>query len=213
MITTNELEEILAFDREQRRVEFKGPGSLDDNRFFAKVTRAVLAMANRRDGGLVIIGVDDSAPANSTGMTPDQLSRWVDLDVIADRVAQYADPGVEIEVAAVSVNECDFVVIQVAEFAEVPVLCKKDYAPSSPGGAHILRRGACYVRSSTGKIESREIGTQSEMRELLDLATEKRLRSFVETADRAGVAIHPGGSSFDDEAAFDRELGDLAWTV
>ena len=44
---------------EQYGVEFKGPGARTERRLLAQVARAALGMANRADGGLVIIGVDD----------------------------------------------------------------------------------------------------------------------------------------------------------
>jgi len=75
-VTERDLESILAQGHETNGVEFKGPGARTDRSFPAKVIRAILGMANRRDGGLVMIGVE------STKLDPVGLS---------DPVVSYAD--------------------------------------------------------------------------------------------------------------------------
>lgn len=50
--------ELLALGHEQQGVEFKGPGPRTDKYLQGKVLRAILGMANRRDGGHIIIGVE-----------------------------------------------------------------------------------------------------------------------------------------------------------
>ena len=59
-MTDQEFADILALGREMSGVEFKGPGPLSNGRLVAQIVKAVLAMANRRDGGRVIIGVEDN---------------------------------------------------------------------------------------------------------------------------------------------------------
>ncbi len=100
-----------------------------------------------------------------------------------------------VELTALSIQGNDLVAIEVAEFAEIPVLCGRDY----PG---IVRQGALYIRSRR-MPESLEVPSQTEMREVLDLATEKRLRSFLATAQRAGAAPITGTAS---STAADREF-------
>ena len=52
------------------------------------------------------------------------------------------------------------------------------------------------------------------MREILDLAAEKRLRAYIETAERAGVRIvsaaEPGEGTPNDRERFDSQLRE-AW--
>lgn len=168
-------------------------------------------MANRRDGGRVILGVEDGDPANSVGASQAQAESWTTFDDVADQISKYADPMVEFSSSQVQLDGKRFVVIDVDEFREVPVLCKREYQAN--GGSVILRKGACYVRSSSGKIETREVGDSDEMRVLVDLATEKRLRAHIETTVRAGGVIMPAGDSesvTDEAAKFRDELGELA---
>ena len=93
-----------------------------------------------------------------------------------------------------------FVVIQVSEFDDIPILCKKDYTD-------VLREGACYVRTRR-KPETAEVPTQSEMRDLLELATIKALRKYVSVARAAGFEISEATKKSDDQL-FKQQLSDL----
>ena len=85
-------------------------------------------------------------------------------------------------------------------FADIPVLCKRDYQD-------VLRSGACYVRSRR-KPETTEIPTQADMRDLLELATEKKLRERLAQMERVGMIILPSASLQSTER-FERERSDL----
>src|SRR5262249_38615915 len=96
-VTPAELEDALAFGREQAGVEFKPPSARTDRAAFAQVTKAVLAMANKRDGGRVVIGVAEvEKRLVRGGVTPAQAESWLTHDHVADALAEYADPPVEL---------------------------------------------------------------------------------------------------------------------
>ena len=88
------------------------------------------------------------------------------------------------------------------EFAEVPVLARKD-SPAKNGGKLVIRQGGCYVRPRL-KPASVEVPTQTEMRELLDAAADKMLRRFLARASTAGVVL---GSSESDAEKYEKQLG------
>jgi predicted HTH transcriptional regulator len=147
-------------------------------------------MANTRDGGYVIIGVDeDGSGIVPTGLSDEDAATWT-FEALTAGVAEYADPHVELDLRIVVHDEKRFGMVRVEEFAEVPVLCRKTYHNA---GAIVLREGACYVRPRR-RIETSEIATFSEMRDLLDLAIEKSTRRFVERAYRAGLLISLGAA-------------------
>ena len=199
-MTEQEFGELLALGHEKRGLEFKGPGKRTDRAFFALVVRAILGMANRQDGGVVVIGVaDDGAALGPTGLALEQLDTWTH-DATGDGLAEYADPPVEFTLERVRFQSKDFILLRVDEFDEVPVLCKQDYPQT-------LRKGACYVRARR-KPETSEIPAQAEMRELIDLATSKRLRKTLGMLRDAGVdlsATAPPG----DVQLFDEQIKDL----
>jgi predicted HTH transcriptional regulator len=184
-MTDEEFAEIIARGREQSSVEFKGPGLKTDTHLFAKVTRAALGMANRRDGGLVIIGVEeDQAGLHPTGLLPEQLESW-SYDNIADGFAAYADPSIEFDTETREYKGQKFLIIRVEEFAEVPVLCKRAYNKERD---KVLRDGACYLRPRR-KPETMEVSTYADMRDLIDLATDKSLRRFIARAQAGGISL------------------------
>ena len=123
-------------------------------------------------------------------------------DSLSDQVANYADPSAGFTLEKLEYEGNPYVVIEVEEFSDVPVLCKRDYAD-------VLREGACYVRPRR-KPETTEIPTQADMRDLLDLAIEKGVTQFLERARRVGLFISPTiETSISDQESFDEQLGDL----
>ncbi len=201
-MTDEDFIRIMELRHELSGVEFKGPGPISNRRLVAQVIRAILGMSNRRDGGIVIIGVEDSGGVLSpVGLMPSDLDGWTP-DSLSDQVANYADPSAGFTLEKLEYEGNPYVVIEVEEFSDVPVLCKRDYAD-------VLREGACYVRPRR-KPETTEIPTQADMRDLLDLAIEKGVTQFLERARRVGLFISPTiETSISDQESFDEQLGDL----
>ena len=203
-MTDEEFAKIIALGHETRGVEFKPPGPLSNRPLAARVVRAVLGMANRRDGGLVIIGVEDIDDVlNPVGLTDDDLATW-NYDDVADRLAAYADPSVSFKREVSEYNGNRYLVLDVEEFADIPVLCKRDYERDSQ---RILRNGACYVRSHR-KPETSEIPTQTDMRELLDLASDKAVIRRLTEYRRMGL-IPDVPLVLTDQDRFDEQAGEL----
>ena len=196
-----EFRTLLAIGREQRGVEFKGPGSRTDNKqLTAKVIRVILSMANRQNGGLVIVGVAETQnELEPAGLTHDEIASWA-YDDLASMLAEFADPSVEFETEVVELDGRQLLVIRVREFGDIPILCKRDYP-------NVLRKGACYVRSRR-KPETAEIPTQEDMRDLLALAIKKGLKQFVTQAHAAGLVIS-GQPPPTDAEQFENQISDL----
>lgn len=173
--------ELLVHRREKRNLEFKGALAWESPETKDKITRSVLAMSNIEDGGAIVIGVEQKTQSFTLGgMTEKQVATFSD-DILSPYVNKYADPSAQFTVSPVSFEGKLFVVIEVNEFREIPVVCKRD-------GTRWLRRGALYTRSR-GKVESCEISTHEDMRELLKIATEKQFRSMLASLHRAGLAV------------------------
>jgi predicted HTH transcriptional regulator len=206
-VTDEHFARLLELGHELRGVEFKPPGMRTDRELMAWVMHAALGMANRRDGGIVIVGVIGSQePPVPVGLTDDELASWT-YDDIASTVSSCSDPPLSFEREVRTYKERPYVVLTVHEFAELPILARKDV----PGKNNrpIIRKGACYVRS-LGKPETSEIPGQDEMRDLLDLAVQKGIRKFVERAVGAGLITFTRQSDAPDDAEkFSSQLGDL----
>ena len=182
-LTGEDLARIINIGHEQSGTEFKGPGPLSNGRLVAQVVKAVLGMSNRRHGGRVIIGVrDDGETLEPVGLTGISQRSW-NFDAVADQFARYADPGVTFELEVVKLDGKNYILLQIEEFSDIPVLCKRAYD-------NVLRDGACYVRTRR-KPETVELPTQADMRDLLDLAIEKGVIRYIEQARRMGLVSRP----------------------
>lgn len=198
-LSTDQFVELLNGGRETRAVEFKAAGHRGDALVFAFVARAVLAMSNLQLGGWVLLGVQDDGQL--TGLLPDDLASWLEHDEVTAGLNAYADPFVQVDVERIEHDNKSFIAIRVREFAEVPVLARKD-SPAKNGGKLVIRQGGCYVRPRL-KPASVEVPTQTEMRELLDGAADKMLKRFLARATTAGVVL---GSSETDAEKYDKQL-------
>jgi predicted HTH transcriptional regulator len=184
VITEERFVEIINYNGEQPGVEFKCAGSLTDKAFAVKVVRALLGMSNHVDGGLVIIGVDDDhANISATGVPEEQLVTWT-FDRLSDLVASYADPMARFQLQRLTYDSKAFVILEVAEFDDVPVLCRRGYND-------ILKQGALYVRPRR-KPETVIVGSVQDMRDLLDLAVKKQLAKFYRLSSGAGLSARSG---------------------
>src|SRR4051794_19830594 len=117
-----DFEEFLALGYERPGVEFKGPGVRTDKAFLANVVRAMLGMANRRDGGVVILGVVEmSGKLSTVGLSPSDLATWR-YDDVASAVSEYFDPYLTFTLEVLTHDDRQFVVLNIGEFSDIPVL-------------------------------------------------------------------------------------------
>jgi hypothetical protein len=204
--------QAVQLGHEQLRVEFKGPGLSTDNALFARVAKAVLALANTQHGGHVIVGVaeEPDKTLKLVGLADADLATW-HPDTFRAKLAPYADPVPVTHYSVVTRGGRKFAVITVEEFEEIPILCAKDYSRSVAGPPQrtevILQLGALYVRS-LGKVESVSVPTSQEMRTLITLAVQKGLRAFMKQAVHAGLISYPEAPPSMD-AAYEGEVGDV----
>lgn len=195
MLSNEEIAAFLSAGHELRNVEFKGRGSTSDSDFVAKVARAAIAMANQRDGGYVIVGVDENDPERC-GLDETLVAEWMSYDTVVDKINRYADPPIRLLRERRQLPDGqDVVVLEVAEFDDIPILAARD----APKG--LIQLGLLYTRSFR-KPESTATHTQSELREVLDLATQKQLARFLRTARGSGMPL-PHEPSADEQ--FDAE--------
>lgn len=178
-----ELYELIAIGEERRNLEYKRSVSWNDRRTRARITKSILAMNNIRYGGYIVLGVDQQPDGafDPVGMSAEDASS-LNYDDVASYVATYADPYVQFSLSRLEREGRIFVVIQVREFDEIPTICKRSYGTD-------LHEGKIYTRTRGGRPESAEIRSQTEMREIIDMAVEKGIRRFYERLARAGLTL------------------------
>lgn len=167
-----------------------------------KVVKAVLAMANRRGGGRVVVGVregDGGVPVPE-GVSDEHLENWTH-NAVGGSAGSFGSPAPRLRIQRLPYNGITLVVIEVDEFALQPVVCTKSF----PG---VLDAGACYVRRRSPVASDK--ATFQEMHDLLELATEKRLQHFVGMVHRAGLSLQPTSAKDESSAQlYERERGDF----
>jgi len=193
----SEWSSIISRASEDRNREYKTSFPWErttDGETMAKVTKTILAMSNLRDGGHIAIGVDEdkSGCFSPKGMQQADVATY-SFDEVADFVRNYAEPYARFGLDIVEEQGKMFVVMSVAGFDEVPVICRKSYGD-------ILHEGLVYVRPQSGRPRSEPVAAYIDMRELMDLAAEKRLRRYVEMIS---VASSP---TSEDAGRFEKQL-------
>lgn len=184
-------------------VEFKASMPLRSPKPW-RIIRAVLALSNRRDGGWIIVGVaqDENDRPRLDGMSDQHLESWSE-DNLTQLLSNYGEPRPQVRFEIYEYNKAGFVVIDVREFETQPILCKKN---GGDEGSDTLREGALYIRPR-GKAQTVENGSMEDMRDVLNLATEKRLRDLLSTVARSGASLQIlSDESLETGATYDTEL-------
>lgn len=194
-MSTLDLEGLINYPNEERWLEFKHSTPWSNRRFRAKIVKTILGLSNVRNGGWIIIGKDnDGTPSGMSQVDFDSYNQD-DMKTIVDN---YADPLARFDLLPFTNGGLRFLIIKVYEFDEIPVVCKKEYSA-------IMRKGALYTRS-TGKPETIEVPSQTEMREILKMAKTKAVRLWFEEMAEVGAPIPPVGDSDD---RYKEEISDL----
>lgn len=183
------LESLLEGAQETDAVEFKAAINWNVSTF----VKDILAMANIVDGGAIIIGVEDGT-FQRQGLTPDQIATY-DYDTMRDQIDPFADPHVIFTCQVIQdSNGLSYVVIEVAPFEEMPVICRRD-------GADVTV-GTIYYRSRARRPASARVSRSEEMREIIESAIVRRSSSL------RRIGFVPAEETAEKQL-FDAELGGL----
>jgi len=191
--------QFITHGREERNLEYKGNVNWKTKSMQAKLIKTIMAFSNIPNGGAIVLGVEQKGERFVlAGLSADNFDSYKQDD-ISELVNSYADPYVELTVTKVPHEKSNFVIIQVNEFAELPIICKKN-------GPEGLKRGSIYVRPRR-KNETVIIPSQVEMRELLNRAIDIGIQSLQKRLAGFGINELPALES--DREKFDTQMGNL----
>lgn len=158
----------LDYGAETDVLDYKGACEWDGHTESAKLAKDIVAFANHRGGGTLIIGVAETVPGKFLleGLTAKQLDSF-DATDMAKWINSRFTPPVRFAVFKPGRDMKSFVVVFVNEFDDMPSICTKEF--QVPGEPPLLRRGAIYVRSVNS--ESKQLDTPDELRRLVGAAT------------------------------------------
>jgi predicted HTH transcriptional regulator len=186
------LEAHLDGAKETDVLDFKGPIEWSAQLF----AKDILAMANVEDGGLIIVGVEETADGKFVrrGISAEQKATF-QIDTMRDQVAPYADPHVRFMVEFEKDSTgLEYAIISVEEFSEVPTICRKDSADTNVGNV--------YFRSHSGRPASARVSNVNDMRAILDRSAVKLMKRL----QRLGLAASEIPAI---EAKLEKELAGL----
>lgn len=134
-----------------------------------ELTKDILAMANTRDGGKIIIGVDDKTKT-LVGLS-DEVYDSFEITKVNEFLHKYADPAFTCNVIKKdNLEDKKVVIIDVPEFQEVPIVCKDN--GHDPENKLVLIKGGLYIR--TAKCTSELVSSADEMRSILGRGLSKK---------------------------------------
>jgi Putative DNA-binding domain len=193
MISIERVRELIQLGNENRNVDYKGAFSWKQANADEKceIVKDVLAFSNTRDGGVILVGVNDKSGALE-GLTQEQ---WVSFDqtTFNDFARKYTDPGHPSNVHRIQFDEKLLVVIDIPEFADVPIICARDANSSVNSSRLILKKGAVYKR--TERATSEVVEDANSMRELLNRGLFRRqddlLRAVKQIIQPSEIPVAP----------------------
>jgi predicted HTH transcriptional regulator len=191
---------------ETRNFEIKRSISWNDSHNQFKITKSVISMSNIRDGGLIFIGavqLPDNT-FNPIGMEDSDYESF-SSDLVVDHVSRFAEPHATFSLFKKQVDGKKFVVIKVEQFDEIPVIFKKDYCLD---GEHRATEGDFCTRTRGRRPRSAKVTRADDLREILDLAIDKGVTTFVMRANKAGLT-HSAPATPSDEELFDKEINEM----
>jgi len=170
-LSQDRIDALLAAPSESLNVEIKrwiDPASPEGA---AKIAKATLALRNR-NGGYLIIGLDDATLLPVTEGRPPNLNTAFHTDVLQAIVTKYAAIPFEVGVGFAVRDGQQFPVIGVPEGSTVPLACRADLEVN---GMSLLKQNAVYFRTlqANGTPSSAAI-KWSDWRELVDICFENR---------------------------------------
>lgn len=167
------LKRILAHKAEVKNVDFKlkfnwNKATKEEK---GKIVKDIIAMANSKDGGIIIFGIrnEDMEPLGISKIDYESF----DQTKISDFINNYTYPKVSFVVEKPVYNGNFFVMITINEFDKIPIICIDSIKLSNK--RDIIKKGCICVR--TEKASSQWIGSAEEWKELIELVINKEKNS------------------------------------
>ncbi len=117
--------QLLERQSEDRSLDYKTALTFDSEHK-GKLLRCIMAFANTRDGGYILVGVDQrGARFEQVGVTPEQ-ARSFDPTKIGDFAKNYCSILPRVSVREVAIDGLTLLLLRVAEFIDEPIVCISD---------------------------------------------------------------------------------------
>jgi predicted HTH transcriptional regulator len=173
----------------ESRVDYKtAKPAPRDPRQRAEFAKHVIGMSNRKDGGYMLIGVQDGTLV-PIGLTEAEVTSW-DAAGVNSWLARFAAPAPVVQIIRGALEDGKVLIaVRIPPFDEQPLVCT--WTVNGIDNKPITREGALYIR--TEETRTREVSTEAQMRELLGRAYVKRAERLLYEI-KSLIDVHwPGG--------------------
>lgn len=211
---TDGLKQVIKLGEERVNVEYKGKMTWNKGTTNTKILKAMMAMANNRGGGVIVVGVKNNN-FDPVGLDQTEFDSY-DYDIIARFANSRTQPVIDFVLNKGKITEDDgveklFVVIQVQETDELPVVSTTQILNNPNGGTYLgnidIREGAVYIRSKS-PVESREVAGHREWKDFVRLLLDRNQRRLIDMIPW-GEVNKPEPAEETDTDQFNNQLDDL----
>jgi predicted HTH transcriptional regulator len=187
-------------------VEFKEAQPFDVLKY--KIVKAIMAMANQRDGGLIIIGVRERKRGVfiREGLSDDVAASY-SHETLYKLVCEYASPPPEIMLFMMEYDARRYVIVSVRPCERAPVISRKSTPPSVVGRRDKIT--VCDINVRAGApIQTQRVCEASMLDDVLRAAAGRRAAEMVRTMMAGGAfeGVTIAAPRFDQEVA---DIADL----
>jgi predicted HTH transcriptional regulator len=203
-VTDDDIRRLLALKSEGPNLEYKAGFDWNDSKnrdHKYELMRDLIALANTKDGGRIVFGVND-ADFQFVGVSQ-VIFESIDPADVGSMLHDVAAPKVRFAIYRTNIDGKRVVVFDVAEFDETPIICEKAIPATDGSKRVILRRGAVYIR--TGASSTEEIVAPDEMRSLIERAVRRKQDELLKAMTDI-LTGRPAVTTADAEAAYTLEI-------
>lgn len=172
------IEQTLQGNSENLNLEFKSTFDFEENIWAReRLIRSILAMSNTRDGGYILIGVEENLDKslNLSGINEAHLQLFkTKIEDLKSKVESFSSSPVSYEVGLGEYKGKKFILISVTEFLINPLICRKN-------GEHKekhLEEGAIYIRTLKDKPSSIKLTNPVDIQDFLERAYDKQISNL-----------------------------------
>jgi predicted HTH transcriptional regulator len=176
--------EAIDFASEVTGVEFKRSEPFDILQY--KIAKTAQALANLRDGGLIIVGVSQTNKVFSIDGVDAAVEATYNGEAIYEHINWYASPPIDSRTIVLEHLGKRFVVMVIAPFERTPVVCRHPTPDGTPK-KDAMKPGDFFVRTAE-KIETKRVDSAQLMEDLLQLAAGRRAAEIIRILRTGGVA-------------------------
>lgn len=175
-LTEAKIQEILQGNAESLNTEFKASFDFGTNVWMReKLICSMLAMSNTRDGGSIVIGIEENKLDKTyeyLGVQEEHLSTF-NGDNLKAKVESFSSFPLDYEIGMGSYKGKKYIIINVPEFALNPAICKK--CGDNQEDKTILEEGAIYIRTLKDKPSSIKLHKPADVQDFIERVADKQI--------------------------------------